>query len=134
MIPTPTKILAIGAAVLLALLAVSGFLLKRAIAENGALETKLSNAQAVIDQRELDAKENAKAVAQLAQKLQDTETKVVTVTERIYSAPTTRDCVKSPAVKSALDFVQQRAIAPTLQAPDRRQSAPTVPGPNAPAK
>lgn len=134
MIPTPTKFLAIGAAVLLALLAVSGFLLKRAIAENGALETKLAGAQAVIDQREKDAAENAKAVAQLAQKLQDTETKVVTVTERIYSAPTTRDCVKSPAVKSALDFVQQRAIAPTLQAPDRRQSAPAVPGPNAPAK
>lgn len=121
-----TKFLAIGMAVLVALLGVAGFLLKRSYAANGALETKLAGAQAVIDQREADAKANAIAVAQLAQKLTDTETKVVTVTERIYSAPVTRDCVKSPAMRAAVDGVQQLYIAPALQTPDRREPAPAV--------
>jgi predicted transcriptional regulator len=129
-----TKYLAIGMVVLVALLGVSGWLLKRSYAANGALETKLAGAQAVIDQREADAKANAIAVAQLADKLSKTETKVVTVTERIYSAPVTRDCIKSGAMRAAVDGVQQLYAAPVVQAPSGREPTPAVPGPNAPAK
>lgn len=70
-------------------------------------ETRLAAANAVIEQRELDAKENAKAVAQLAQKLTETETKVVTVTERIYQAPITRECAASPSMKAASEGVRE---------------------------
>ncbi len=128
------KYMAIGMVVLVALLGVSGFLLKQSYAANGALETKLAGAQAIIDQREKDAKANAIAVAQLAQKLNDTETKVITVTERIYAAPVTRECIKSAPIKSALDFVQQRAVGPTVQDPDRRLTPAPLQGPGAAAK
>lgn len=128
------KYAAIAIGILTVLLGISGWLLKQSYAANGALESKLAGAQAVIDQREADAKANAVAVAQLAQKLSDTETKVITVTEKIYAAPVTRDCVKSPAVKSALDFVQQRAVAPALQDPGRRQPPAAVQGSGASAK
>lgn len=128
------KYMAIGMAALVALLGVSGWLLKRAYAENGALETKLAGAQAVIDQREADAKANAVAVAQLAQKLSETDTKVVTVTERIYSAPVTRDCIKSPAMRTAVDGVQQLYASPTLQAPGGREPSGAVSGPGAAAQ
>lgn len=102
-----TKYMAIGMVVLVALLGVSGWLLKRSYAANGALETKLAGAQAVIDQREADAKANAIVVAQLAQKLNDTEARVVTVTERIYAAPVTRSCAESPAMKAATEGVRE---------------------------
>jgi len=69
--------------------------------ELDAAQTKLAAANAVIDQRERDAKANAIAVAQLAQKLNDTETKVITVTEKIYAAPVTRECAKSPAMRTS---------------------------------
>jgi len=102
-----TRYLAIGAAVLGALLIASGVLLKMAWAENGKLETRLAAANAVIEQRELDAKDNAKAVAQLAQKLTETETKVITVTEKIYAAPITRECAASPSMKAASEGVRE---------------------------
>lgn len=72
-----------------------------------AAETKLAAANAVIAQREEDQRENAKAVAQLAQKLRDTETKVVTVTEKIYAAPITRACAEAPAMKAASQGVKE---------------------------
>jgi hypothetical protein len=75
--------------------------------ELGAVQTKLDAANAVIDQREKDAKANAIAVAQLAQKLTDTETKVITVTEKIYAAPVTRECAQSPAMRAASSGVRQ---------------------------
>ncbi|HET8720946.1 MAG TPA: hypothetical protein VFM24_02890 [Nitrospira sp.] len=128
-----TKYMAIGMAVLVALLGVAGFLLKRAYAENGALEAKLSNAQAIIDQREIDAKENAKAVAQLAEKLATTETKVVTVTERIYSAPKTTVCPEQPAIRAAIGSLPD-IYAPAIPATDRRQPASALPAAAAPAK
>lgn len=123
-----TKYMAIGMAVLVGLLAVAGFLLKRSYEANGALETKLANAQAIIDQREADAKANAIAIAQLAQKLSDTETKVITVTEKIYAAPVTRECAQSPAMRAASDGMRQ-LFAPALQAPGGREPSPAVPGP-----
>ncbi len=89
-----------------------------------AAETKLAAANAVIAQREEDQRENAKAVAQLAQKLRDTETKVVTVTEKIYAAPVTRECAASPSMRAASDGV--RAVISGGQAGDRRQPAPAL--------
>lgn len=74
--------------------------------ELGAIQTKLDAANSVIEQREKDAEANAKAVAQLAQKLNDTETKVITVTEKIYAAPITRECAQSPAMRAATDGVR----------------------------
>jgi hypothetical protein len=125
-----TKYLAIGMAVLVALLGVAGFLLKRSYEANGALETKLAGAQAVIDQREADAKANAIAVAQLAQKLNDTETKVITVTEKIYAAPVTRACVDSPSMRAARDGIRELlAKPPTVPAPVRREPPAALPGP-----
>ncbi len=119
-----SKYLAIGAGVLAALLVASGILLKMAWAENGKLETKLAAANAVIEQRELDAKENAKAVALLAQKLTDTETKVITVTEKIYAAPVTRECAASPSMRAASDGV--RALISGGQAGDSTQPVAPV--------
>lgn len=118
------RYLLIGAGVLVALLIVSGVLLKMAWAENGALETKLAAANTIIQQREADAKENAKVVAQLAQKLNDTETKVITVTEKIYAAPVTRECAASPSMRAASDGV--RALISGGQAGNRAQPSPPV--------
>tara|TARA_R110000868_G_scaffold34737_12_gene125247 strand:+ start:5770 stop:6135 length:366 start_codon:yes stop_codon:yes gene_type:complete len=76
-----------------------------------AAQTKLAAAETVIKQREEDAKANAIAVAQLAQKLNDTETKVITVTEKIYAAPITRECAQSPAMRAATDGVRQLLLS-----------------------
>lgn len=105
LIPTAWKI---GGAVFLIALLAGGYAAwahhQRAL---GAAAVELRNAQAIIAQREMDAKENAKAIAQLAQKLSDTETKVITVTERVYAAPVTRDCAQSPAMKAASDGLRE---------------------------
>jgi len=93
-----------------------------------AANTKLDAANAVIEQAGKDKVANAKAVQQLAQKLTDTETKVVTVTEKVYAAPVTRDCAQSPAMRAASDGLRQ--LFPVGQTDDRRQPAPAVPGPN----
>ena len=90
----------------------------------GAANAKLSAANAVIAQREADAKANAIAVAQLAQKLNDTETKVITVTERVYAAPVTRECAASPAMRAASDGV--RDILQGGQAGHSAKPAPPV--------
>jgi hypothetical protein len=128
------KYAAIAVGVLTVLLGVSGWLLKRAYAENGALEAKNKGLQAVVDQREKDAAENAKAVAQLAERLSATETKVITTERVIYAAPKTTVCRQQPSIGAALDGVQQLYLAPTVQAPGGRQPSVAVPGPNAPAK
>ncbi len=92
---------------------------------NAAKGVQLAAANAVIQQREEDAKANAKAVAQLAQKLNDTETKVITVTEKIYAAPVTRECAASPAMRAASDGVRELLRDPG-QAGDRAQPAAPV--------
>jgi hypothetical protein len=89
--------------------------------ELGAARTKLDAANAVIEQREEDAKLNAVAVAQLAQKLIDTETKVITVTEKVYAAPVTRECAQSPAMRAASSGM--RAILSSGQAGDSAKPA-----------
>lgn len=66
-----------------------------------AAETKLAAAETVIKQREDDMKLSAQIVAQQAEALSKLETKVVTVTERIYSAPVTRECAASPSMRAA---------------------------------
>jgi hypothetical protein len=116
------KLVAIAA--LAALLATAGVLLKHAWAENGALDVKLEAANAVIKQREEDQRQNAIAVAQLAQKLSDTETKVITQVEKVYAAPVTRDCAQSPAMRAASDGLRQ--LFPGGQVSDRRQPAAAV--------
>lgn len=73
---------------------------------------KLANAQAVIAQREKDQKDNAVAIAKLADALAKTEAKIVTVTQRIYAAPVTRECVGSPAVRVARDGVRELVGGP----------------------
>lgn len=125
-----TSIMLIVGAVLVGALGVTGFLLKQSYAANGALETKLANAQEIIDQREKDAKANAIAVAQLAQKLNDTQTKVITVTEKIYAAPVTRACAESPAMRAATDGVRN-LLAPALQAGSSPKPLAPMPGPSA---
>jgi type II secretory pathway pseudopilin PulG len=127
-----TRYLAIGCIGLALLLGATGLMLKRAWAANGALETQLASAQAVIDQRERDAKENAKAVAQLADKLVNTEAKVVTVTERIYSAPKTVACVEQPSIRAAIGGLRDLYTDP-LPATGGRQLAAPVPAPGPPA-
>jgi hypothetical protein len=83
-----------------------------------AKDTELAAAKGVIKQAEEDKASNAKAIRQLAQKLNDTETKVVTVTEKVYAAPITRDCAQSPAMRAASDGLRQ--LFPAGQTDDRR--------------
>jgi hypothetical protein len=120
-----SKYLAIGAGVLAVLLVASGILLKMAWAENGKLEVKLAAANAVIAQKESDARLSADIVARQADALAKLETKVVTVTERIYSAPVTRECAASPSMRAASDGVRA-IIAPAGGADPGRQPAPAV--------
>jgi hypothetical protein len=107
-------------------LAIAGVVIWGLIERNAAIGTEFAAAKGVIEQAEKDKAVNAKAVQQLAQKLQDTETKVVTVTEKVYAAPVTRDCAQSPAMRAASDGLRQ--LFPVGQADDRRQPAAAVPG------
>ena len=107
-------------------LAIAGVVIWGLIERNAAIGTELAAAKGVIEQTEKDKAANAKAVQQLAQKLQDTETKVVTVTEKVYAAPVTRDCAQSPAMRAASDGLRQ--LFPVGQADDRRQPDAAVPG------
>jgi hypothetical protein len=107
-------------------LAIAGVVIWGLLERNAAIGTELAAANGVIKQAEADKAANAKAVAQLAQKLTDTETKVVTVTEKVYAAPVTRDCAQSPAMRAASDGLRQ--LFPGGQADDRRQPAAAVPG------
>lgn len=120
-----SRILAIGAGVLAVLLVASGILLKMAWAENGKLEVKLAAANAVIAQKESDARLSAEIVSRQADALAKLETKVVTVTERIYSAPVTRECAASPSMRAASDGVRA-IIAPAGGADTGRQPTPAV--------
>jgi hypothetical protein len=107
-------------------LAVAGVVIWGLLGRLEAKEIELAAAKGVIEQAEKDKAANAKAVQQLAQKLTDTETKVVTVTEKVYAAPVTRDCAQSPAMRAASDGLRQ--LFPVGQADDRRQPAAAMPG------
>jgi hypothetical protein len=107
-------------------LAIAGVVIWGLLGRLEAKDTELAAAKGIIEQAEKDKAANAKAVAQLAQKLTDTETKVVTVTEKVYAAPVTRDCAQSPAMRAASDGLRQ--LFPVGQADDRRQPAAAVPG------
>jgi hypothetical protein len=120
-----SRYLAIGAGVLAALLVASGILLKLAWAENGKLEVQLAAASAVIAQKEADARLSADIVRKQAEAFTKLETKVVTVTERIYSAPVTRECAASPSMRAASAGVRD-IIAPAGGADPGRQPAPAV--------
>lgn len=119
-----------GCGLLVLMLALSGAMLKRAWGENATLETRLASANEVIQQREKDMALNAKAVAQLAEKLATTEAKVVTVTERIYSAPKTVACVEQPSIRASILGVRD-IYADPVPAGGGRQLAAPVPAPGA---
>lgn len=106
---------------MLGALAIAGIVIWGLWGRLEAAEVKLAAANAVIAQREEDQKANAKAVAQLAQKLADTESRVITQVERVYAAPVTRDCAQSPAMRAASDGLRQ--LFPAGPAGDRRQPA-----------
>ena len=107
-------------------LVIAGVVIWGLIERNAAIGAEFAAAKGVIEQAEKDKAANTKAVQQLTQKLQDTETKVVTVTEKVYAAPVTRDCAQSPAMRAASDGLRQ--LFPVGQADDRRQPAAAVPG------
>jgi hypothetical protein len=82
-------------------LAAAGLVIWGLWGQLGAAKTKLAAAEAVIAQREEDMKLSAVIVAQQAQALANLETKVVTVTEKIYAAPVTRECAASPSMRAS---------------------------------
>lgn len=125
MIPTPTKFLAIGMAVLVALLAVSGYLLKRSYAANGALEVKLTTANAVIAQREDDMRLSALEIAKLAGRVQQIDATAAPVRERIIHVPVTTSC--GPAIAAAVAGVQQLLDSAGGPATGREPSAAVRP-------
>ena len=89
-----------------------------------AAELKLSAANAVIEQHEKDAKRTPLPWPSSPGSSSDTETKVITVTEKVYAAPITRECAQSPAMRAASDGLRQ--LFPAGQADDRRQPAAAV--------
>lgn len=90
-----------------------------------AAETRLAAAQAVIAQKEADARLSAEIVAKQADALAKLETKVVTQIERIYAAPITRECAASPSMRAATVGVRD-IIAPAGGAEPGRQPSPAV--------
>jgi hypothetical protein len=107
-------------------LAIGGLVIWGLIERSAAISTELAAAKGVIRQHEEDARKNAAAVQQLADTLSKTETKVVTVTEKVYAAPITRDCAQSPAMRAASDGLRQ--LFPAGEALDRRQPAAALRG------
>jgi hypothetical protein len=105
--------------------AVIGFLLWESVKAQAKLEVKLVAADAVIKQKEADAKLNAIAVSQLAEKIASTETKVVTVTEKIYVAPKTTVCAEQPSVRLAIDGVRD-LYGDSVRPPSGRQPQGTL--------
>lgn len=126
------KFFAGGAVVLAVALGITGGLLKRSWTAQAALETKVVEQKAIIDQKEADAKLNAKVVQDLATKVLNTETKVVTVTEKIYVAPKTTVCADQPSVRLAIDGVRD-LYSDSLRAPGGRQPQAPVQAAGPPA-
>lgn len=126
-----TRYLAIGVGVLLIALGISGWLLKRAYAENGALENKLASANAVIQQREEDMRISALEIAKLAGRVQQIDATAAPVRERIIHVPVTNSC--GPAIAAAVAGVQQLLPDPGGP-PAGRESAPPVRAPNPPRR
>jgi len=104
------RYLLIGAGVLAALLVVSGVLLKMAWAKNGALETRLANANAVIQQREADMRLSALEVAKLQGALEKAETTIAPVRTEIIRVPVTSSC--GPAIAAAVAGVRAALANP----------------------
>lgn len=112
-----------------AALAVAGLVIWGLWSRLDSVQLKLDAANVVIEQAEKDRQANAKAVQQLAAKLQSTETRTNTIIREVYAAPQTNNCAGSPAMRAATDGV--RNLIQGSQANDRRQPAATLSGPNA---
>ena len=108
-----------------AALAVAGLVIWGLYGQLGTAKLKLANAEAVIAVREDDARRSAEAVAKLADTLTKTEAKVITVTEKIYAAPITRQCADSPAMRAA-DGGMRELFGAGGQADPGRIAAPAV--------
>ena len=113
------------------LLAIAGLVIWGLWGALGTEKLKLAQAEEVNRIHAADAKRSAESVARLADALQKTETKVVTVTERIYAAPITRDCAQSPAMRAATDGVRQLLQPAGGQAPAGREPPAAVQRPGA---
>ena len=96
-----------------------GWLLKASYEKNGELQVELANSQAIVRQREEDAKLSAQIVAAQADALQRLDVKVVTQIERIYAAPVTMACSRTPVVVATTRGVRD-IINPDLQPPAGR--------------
>ena len=106
-------------------LALAGLVIWGMWGQLGTAELRLANAEAVIAVREDDARRSAEAVAKLADTITKTEAKVITVTEKIYAAPITRQCADSPAMRAADDGMHQ-LFGGGGQAEPGRLAAPAV--------
>ena len=106
-------------------LALAGVVIWGLWGQLGTAKLKLANAEAIIAVREDDARRSAEAVAKLADTITKTEAKVITVTEKIYAAPITRDCAQSPAMRAADDGMHQ-LFGSGGQANTGRQPSPAV--------
>lgn len=100
-----TKPLLIVAGVSVLIIVGLGFLLRQSYAANGALETRLATANAVIDQREKDMRLSALEIAKLAGRVQQIDATAAPVRERIIHVPVTTSC--GPVVNDAAVGVQQ---------------------------
>jgi hypothetical protein len=109
-IPSPTAIVGAVAGVALLAAAGMGFLLKRSYEANGALETKLKNANAVIAQREDDMRLSALEIAKLAGRVQQIDATAAPVRERIIHVPVTTSC--GPAIAAAVAGVRDLLANP----------------------
>lgn len=106
-------------------LAVAGLVIWGLWASLGTAKLRLANAEAVIAQRDIDMKLSSSIVAKQADALARLETKVVTVVEKIYAAPITRECVSSPSMRAATVGVRD-IIGNPGGPPAGRQPAPAV--------
>jgi len=127
-----TKYLAIGAGVLAAIAGVLGWLLLQAHEDLGKAELALSNAKAVIAQKEKDAKLSELLIATLQGRVQQIDATVAPVRERIIHVPVTVTC--GPAIAAAVAGVQQLLLAAPDRPPTGREPAAAVRPTEAPAK
>lgn len=126
-----SKYLVIGAGVMAAIAGVLGWLLLKAHEDLGKAELALKNANAVIAQKEEDAKLSALLIATLQGRVQQIDATVAPVRERIIHVPVTATC--GPAIAAAVAGVQQLLAAPGGP-PTGREPVAAVRPPPAPAK
>jgi hypothetical protein len=127
-----TKYFAIGAAVLAAIAGMLSWLLLKAHEDLGKAELALRNANAVIAQKEADAKLSALLIANLQGRVQQIDATAAPVRERIIHVPVTSSC--GPAIAAAVAGVQQLLRTDPGGPATGREPAPAVRPAQAPAR